>query len=143
MTKTTYDKTIEDRQTDLKQKFIEALKEMPVIEVACKKAGIGRTTHHYWIKKDDDFRKQSNEAMALGRERINDMSEAQIIQLIKDKKLPAIALWLKHNSPRYGGKETHRPDTAIPELDPEKEKIFKKNIAMLSKSVIIKKRARL
>ena len=132
MDESTYDKTIEERQADLKQKFIEAIAEIPVIEVACKKAGFGRTTHHRWIKEDEDFRRRSDEAVALGRERINDMSEAQIIQLIKKEKLPAIALWLKHNSPRYGGKAVRGPVTATPELSVQEEKLLKEALAMSS-----------
>ena len=72
--------------------------------------------------KTRNFTGIAMEPLEQGIEFINDMSEAQVIQLIKEGKLPAIALWLKHYHPRYGGKNIRRPTTGMPELTPEEEK---------------------
>jgi len=82
-----------------KDTILEILKEMPIIEVACKKAGIGRATYYRWRKEDKEFRRQSDDALSHGIEFINDMSESQLITLIKEKKMPAITLWLRNNHP--------------------------------------------
>jgi hypothetical protein len=85
-----------------KERLIEALKEMPIVQIACKKAGVGRATYYRWRKEDMSFLKLSDEALTHGIDFINDMSESQLITLIREKKMPAISLWLRHNHKRYG-----------------------------------------
>lgn len=85
-----------------KERLIEALKEMPIVQIACKKAGVGRATYYRWRKEDMTFLKLSDEALTHGIDFINDMSESQLITLIREKKMPAISLWLRHNHKRYG-----------------------------------------
>lgn len=122
---------IEERQNKDKRAMVEALKEMPIIQVACKRAGIGRATYYRWKAEDIDFASECDAALREGIELINDMSESQIVQLIKERKLPAITLWLKNNNPRYGGKTAPRsPVFAAIDLSPEEEKIFKKALAL-------------
>ena len=98
---TPFDAAIEKRQSVLKTKFIETLRELPIIQFACNKSSVSRSTYYRWYKKDKKFARESDEAIEQGRHYINDMGESQLIQLIKEKKMPAIAMWLKHNSPRY------------------------------------------
>ena len=50
-----YNQTIEKRQTKLKEALINTLKEMPIIEVAVKRIGIGRDTYYRWKAQDQDF----------------------------------------------------------------------------------------
>jgi len=122
---------IEERQGKDKQAMIEALKETPIIQVACKRAGIGRATYYRWKMEDGNFARECDTALREGIEFINDMSESQIIQLIKERKLPAINLWLKSNNPRYGGKTAYRPPIfTAADLSPEEEKLFKKALAL-------------
>lgn len=110
-----------------KNKILEILKEMPIIEVACKRAGIGRATYYRWRKEDKDFLEQSENAMAQGFEFINDMSESQIVTLIREKKMPAITLWLKHHHPYYGASKHQRsslaPSGGLNHKDPQYTKI--------------------
>lgn len=94
-------KNVEKRIADMKQAMLNVLKEMPIIEVAVKRIGISRDTFYRWKQEDKEFEKQSQEAMARGIDFINDMSESQIISLIKEKKMPSIRYWLKHNHPKY------------------------------------------
>jgi len=93
--------SVEKRMAEMKQAMINVLKEMPIIEVAVKRIGISRDTFYRWKLEDKEFEKQSQEAMAQGIDFINDMSESQLVSLIKEKKMPSIRYWLKHNHPRY------------------------------------------
>lgn len=128
---TPYDETIVERQEVLREKFLETLREMPIVEYACKKSGIGRTTYYRWRKEDSMFAQASNEALRHGIEFINDMSESQMIQLIKEKKMPAIAMWLKNNSARYGAfRSIQTPILSAPELSEQEMKLFRKAIAL-------------
>ena len=128
---TPYDETIGLRQEALREKFLQALREMPIVEYACKKAGIGRTSYYRWRREDAAFAHASNEALRHGIEFINDMSEMQMIQLIKEKKMPAIALWLKNNSSRYGApRATQIPVLSAPELTEDESILFRKALAL-------------
>lgn len=104
MTKLTNNPAVDERQEKDKQGLLDALREMPIIQIACRKTGVSRSSFYRWRREDREFRQRSGEAMAQGIEFINDMSESQLITLIREKKLPAIALWLKHNNERYGAK---------------------------------------
>ena len=122
---------IEERQDKDKRAVVEALKEMPIIQVACKRAGIGRATYYRWKIEDSNFARECEAALREGIELVNDMSESQMVQLIKERKLPAINLWLKFNNPRYGGKTAPRsPVLAAADLSPEEEKLFKKALGL-------------
>ena len=122
---------IEERQEKEKSSLLAVLKEMPIVEVACKKSGISRATYYRWRNEDEEFARASENSLKEGVDFINDMSESQIIQLIKEKKLPAIALWLKHNNPRYGGKAIARtPPSSLASLTTDEQKLFKKALAL-------------
>ena len=98
---TPYDDTIHQRQKKIREMLLTILRKMPIIEIAVKKAGISRDTYYRWRKEDKGFLEESENAVSEGIEYINDMSESQLITLIKEKKMPAIALWLRNNNPRY------------------------------------------
>ncbi|MFZ1074984.1 MAG: hypothetical protein WAN50_01280 [Minisyncoccia bacterium] len=133
MTETTEPFSIEERQAHDKQKVLDALKEMPIVQIACKKAGISRPTYYRWRQEDKIFRRQAVDAMNHGVEFINDMSESQIISLIKDKKLQAMALWLKHNHPKYGAKvKEYTPLSADDDLTEDEQKIVMEALSLIA-----------
>lgn len=132
--------TTTERQENDKQAVVEILKEMPIIQVVCKKAGISRATYYRWRKEDKNFLRQSEDAMAQGIEFINDMSESQLITLIKEKKMPAIAMWLRHNHARYGSKaRSYAPIANKEDLTMEERKIVVEALALASGNVIPQK----
>lgn len=94
--------TIERRQQAEQNALIEQLKKTPIIHIACNKAGVGRSTFYRWIAEDDNFSKSVKDATHDGVEQINDMAEAQIINLIKNGNMRAIELWLRHHKDAYG-----------------------------------------
>ncbi len=98
---TAYEAAIEKRQAEEKRKFIEALREMPIIARVCKMTGTARTTYYRWRKEDGAFASECDETWRQGIEFMNDMSESQMLQLVGEKSLPAIKHWLAHNSSRY------------------------------------------
>ena len=83
--------------------MIEALKEMPIVQFACKKVGIGRTTYYRW-REDKKFAEAADAALVEGETLITDMSESQLISLIRDRNFPALQLWLRAHHPKYSNK---------------------------------------
>ncbi len=127
--------SIEERQAHEKQALLNALKEVPIVQIACKKAGVSRATYYRWRQEDRLFRRQAMDAMEQGVEFINDMSESQLVTLIKEKKMPAITMWLKHRHPSYGSKAKSYTPLAEPEdLTPEEQRIVVEALAMVSDS---------
>lgn len=93
--------TIIDRQAREKEAIWEQLRKVPVVQVACERAGVSRASYYRWLKEDKEFAAEAEKALGDGIEFISDMSEAQLIVLIKEKKLPAIALWLRTHRDKY------------------------------------------
>lgn len=84
-----------------KSKFIEYLRETPLVSFACKKVGIARATYYRWFKDDREFREQIQEVLHHGRENVNDLAEATLIKMIKNENFNATRFWLQHNKKRY------------------------------------------
>lgn len=96
--------TVKQRRSKDREKLLECLKRMPVIQVACEKTGISRATYYRWRNEDKEFRKTADAAIDEGEALITDMSESQLISMIRDRNFPAVQLWLKHHHPKYGNK---------------------------------------
>lgn len=109
MKNTNQSKTIGERQEKEKQVLLEAFKEMPIIRVACKRAGVSRATFYRWKIEDKNFLQQSQEAIQIGMDAINEMSDSQLIALIGEKSLQAIKWWQQNNHERYGAKSKVNP----------------------------------
>lgn len=84
-----------------KSKFIEYLRETPLVNLACKKVGISRATYYRWFKDDREFREDIQKVIRQGRANINDLAEATLIKMIKGENFHAIRFWLQHNNRRY------------------------------------------
>lgn len=93
----TVDKKIEKQ----KELLLGHLRTVPIVEMAVKRIGISRATFYRWCSLDENFKTDVENAKVDGIESINDISEAQLISLIKEKKYQAIALWLKNNHHRF------------------------------------------
>ena len=105
-----------------KKKLLLKLGKTPIVEVACRQAGVPRSTYYRWRKSDEDFALACDAALEESTGRINDLAESQLIQAIKDQNMTAIIFWLKHHHNRYTTKveftarlkqdETLTPDQA-------------------------------
>jgi hypothetical protein len=106
------------------RQFLEEIRKVPIVQVACEKVGISRNTVYRWKREDDSFAKEFEEALADGVEFVNDMSESQLLQLIKEKNFSAVRFWLNKRHPAYKDKlevdgklkHTYEPDEEQKEL---------------------------
>jgi len=101
--KTTYDAN-QQRIDKQKQLFIEQLHKAPVIEVACQKVGVGRTTFYRWRNDDETFDDACTHALENGVGLINDLAESKLIGQIQDGEFAAIRFWLQNHKNVYGNK---------------------------------------
>lgn len=125
--------TIANRQGEQKRLFIEHLKKAPILQIACEKISISRATYYRWRNEDINFRKSADEAIAEGEALITDMSESQLITLIRDRNFSAVKLWLQHHHPTYAPKlEITARQKPSEELTPEQEETVRRALRFAS-----------
>jgi hypothetical protein len=126
-------KTIEQRIEKDKEALIEQLKKVPIVQFACEKVGVGRTTYYRWRKEDPRFVDKAEEAMGCSRDLVNEMAESQIITQLKGGNLTAAIFWLKNNHKLYKPVRYERNDVIRhteappPEVIAEIDRLFAKN----------------
>lgn len=115
-----------------KEVLLEHLRTVPIVEMAIKRVGTSRATFYRWCNEDEDFKDAVEEAKVDGVEYMNDISESQLVSLIKEKKYQAIALWLKSNHRRFMSEEKKellsRNQKKI-ELNKEQKELLKEALA--------------
>lgn len=110
--------------------LLKQLKKTPIVEVSCKKLGIGRATYYRWRKDDPEFADEADFALQEGSTLINDMAESQLINSIKDGNMTGIIFWLKNHHKQYSPKlEVTTKSLDIPLTDEQKE-LIQKSLAM-------------
>ena len=115
------------------KQFLEELRKIPIVQVACEKSGISRNTLYRWKRDDPEFAKALEDALADGVAFVNDMSESQLLQLIKDKSFSAVRFWLNKRHPAYKDKlEVTNLDERNEELTEDQQKIVKKALELAS-----------
>lgn len=82
----------------------EELKQRPIIQFACKKAGISRSQYYRWMKNDSDFALKIDEAQREGNEVVNDFSVSKLLTGINNDNLAAVFFWLRHRHPDFSNK---------------------------------------
>jgi len=112
------------------QQFLKELSKVPIVQVACEKTGVSRNSVYRWKREDKAFAKQFDEALADGVEFVNDMSESQLLQLIKDKNFSAVRFWLNKRHPAYKDKLEVTRAGDIEELSPEQEATVRKALEL-------------
>lgn len=84
-----------------KRSILNELGDNPLIERACKKIGIARSTFYRWCDADSEFKAKAEIAIEFGRGKLNDFAESKLMEAISTGNVQAIRYWLDHNSKRY------------------------------------------
>jgi len=139
-----WSKSIQARITQNKAKLLEEFRKMPILQIALERAGVkSRSTYYEWREKDKAFAKQADKAIGEGEALITDMSESQLISMIREKYFPAVQLWLRQHHPKYAAKvEVTAHVTKKDELTPEQQEIVRKALkhaALLPKDDVLPK----
>ena len=109
-------------KVNLKNKFLEELAKVPVVQVACEKVGISRQTFYRWKSSSKTFSTSVEKAMEDGVSIVNDMSETQLMNMIKNGEFKAVSFWLRHRNAKYREKVevTHKSES-LPLSDAQKQ----------------------
>ncbi len=90
------------QQSRDKHKIIEQLHKLPIVQIACQRAGIPRSTYYRWRREDLAFATECNAALADGIGLINDLAESKVIAGINEGKTAFIIFWLNNRHSAYG-----------------------------------------
>ncbi len=122
------------KKNKVKDSFLEELKKIPIILVACERTGISRNSIYRWKREDKDFSKLMDEALAEGEDLVNDMSESQLLTLIKEKNFSAIRFWLNHRNSKFKDKVeiTANSNDNDEKLSPEQQAVVRKAFDLAS-----------
>jgi hypothetical protein len=90
------------RAKKAKEQIIEYLRKYPIVEAACGKVGISRSTHYEWFNGDLVYRGKVEAAIEASVGTVNDVAESNIINKVKGGDFKAAAYWLEHHHPAYG-----------------------------------------
>jgi len=116
------------------EKILGELRNIPIVQVACEKTGISRNTFYKWKRTDKKFEQQVEEAMIEGEKFVNDMSESQLLQLIKEKKFLAIQFWLRHRHPKFKNKLEVTAKIIDETLTQEQENVVRNALSMVNQN---------
>lgn len=82
-----------------KETMLQALENsLGVVTVACKQAGIPRSTYYKWLKEDEDFKKEVKEIENIAL----DFGESQLHKQMKEGSTAATIFFLKTKGKRRG-----------------------------------------
>ena len=120
------------KKNKVKDSFLDELRKIPIVQVACEKSGVSRNSVYRWRKEDEEFSKAMDIALQEGEDLVNDMSESQLLSLIKEKSWSAISFWLRHRNPKYKDKVEVTTKVSIDDdtLTDEQEAIVKRALEL-------------
>ena len=129
------------KKNKLKESFFAELAKVPIVQVACEKTGVSRNSVYRWKKDDKSFAQEMEKALSEGVAFVNDMSESQLLTMIKEKNYSAISFWLRHRNDNYRNKLEITTVEESEEMTPSQKKTVRNalKLASITKSKSIKK----
>lgn len=132
MNTTNSNNVIDQNKAIEKKRVVDQLREMPIVEVACRRAGIGRATYYRWFKKDTEFARLCREALEHSTAAVSDIAEAKLITAIQEGNMTAISFWLRNRHAAYQTKVNLNGtiEHKVEQLTPEQEVTISKALRL-------------
>lgn len=80
-----------------KKKFLVELEVVPIVQIACDRVGVPRSTYYRWKKEDSNFSSQVEESLLRGKGCVNDLARSKLLKKIAEEERWALQYWLTHN----------------------------------------------
>jgi hypothetical protein len=115
-----------------KNKLIELIRENPIVELACRKANVSRSTFYRWKISDKKFADDIEKARTESKEIVSDLAESQLITSIKNGQMQAVIFWLKSHHKDYATKVelSGQVKMALDELSDEQQANIEKALKL-------------
>ena len=115
-----------------KQRLVEQLENMPIVEIACKRANVSRATYYRWLKADPEFAMKCAKALERSTAAVSDIAEAKLITAIQEGNMTAISFWLRNRHTAYQTKVNLNGtiEHKVEQLTPEQEVTISKALRL-------------
>ena len=122
------------KKIKVKDSFLAELRKVPIVQVACERTSISRNSVYRWKNTDSNFADEMEKALAEGEALVNDLTESQLLTLIKEKEWSAISFWLRHRNPKFRDKVEITTKIDNGKLTPEQEATVREALKLASYS---------
>ena len=93
--------TIEKRQKRKKERLLESLRKIPVVEAACRNAEVARANYYRWLNEDQNFAGCAEQALREVVDLVSDKAESNIISKINVGDIATSKYWLDNHKKEY------------------------------------------
>lgn len=99
----TYPMALNKRRT--RKELIQELEKNYLLQPACSKLGLTRSTVYRWMKEDQEFDQAVRLAQSMGRRYMSDYTESKLFKNIESQNQRSIEFWLKNNNEHYKSRD--------------------------------------
>lgn len=85
----------------VRKDLIQELEKNYLLQPACSKIGLTRSTVYRWMKDDQEFDQAVKMAQSVGIKYMSDYTESKLFKNIENQEQRAIEFWLRNNNERY------------------------------------------
>jgi hypothetical protein len=89
------------KRSKQEEAFLNEIRKIPNISLACEKTDLSRNTVYRWCKEDQSFKERLDNALKTGIESVSDLAESKLIAHINNGSMRAIEYWLDNNKSNY------------------------------------------
>lgn len=118
--------TIASRIQEEKKLLLEHLEKTPIVQIACEKSGVWRSTYYRWIEQDKKFARSAKQALSKWVLIMNDLAESQLLKSVRDGNMTAIIFWLKSRHLSYWNKLEIVENTDKEELTKAQKEVIRR-----------------
>lgn len=118
--------SIASRIQEEKKLLLEHLEKTPIVQIACEKSGVGRSTYYRWVEQDKKFARSAKQALSKGILIMNDLAESQLLKSVRDGNMTAIIFWLKSRHLSYWNKLEIVENTDKEELTKAQKEVIRR-----------------
>lgn len=105
--------TLAKKTAEQKVAILEQLAKCCIIQLACERTGIGRSTYYNWLAEDKEFKELADKAINAGRAYLNDIAFSGLLKRIQENNITMLIFWLKNNHPWFAEKIRHEHEHRI------------------------------
>lgn len=118
--------SIASRINEEKKILLEHLEKTPIVQIACEKSGVGRSTYYRWLEQDKKFARSAKQALVKWVLTMNDLAESQLLKSVRDGNMTAIIFWLKSRHLSYWNKLEIVENTDKEELTKAQKEVIRR-----------------
>jgi len=107
-----------------KPKLLAELRKMPVVQVACQRANIPRSTYYRWLEADSIFAEDAKQALNFSTGIVNDMAVSKAIEGIKDGIPIYVIYWLNNRHSDFNQLKASRNPNELARLEEEMRQLL-------------------